>query len=111
MVGAAALLPFAVKLDAGAAPALSLLLALSAAVHLLLVSGEVTLAHPTAHAKLAIHEMVYGRFAWPFWGGAVLVLPAVASPWIGVAAAPLALVGLLAYEHAYVQAGQAVPLA
>jgi hypothetical protein len=41
----------------------------------------------------------------------VLVAAAVAAPWIGVAAAPLALVGLLAHEHAYVQAGQSVPLA
>ena len=30
---------------------------------------------------------------------------------VGLAAAPLALIGLLLYEHAYVQAGQAVPLA
>jgi len=33
------------------------------------------------------------------------------APWLGVAAAPLALAGLLAHEHAYVQAGQVVPLA
>ena len=32
-------------------------------------------------------------------------------PWIGALAVPLSLLGLLAYEHAYVQAGQAVPLA
>jgi hypothetical protein len=29
----------------------------------------------------------------------------------GVIGAPLALIGLLLYEHAYVQAGQSVPLA
>ena len=39
------------------------------------------------------------------------VAVAVAAPWIGVAAVPFALVGLLAHEHAYVQAGQSVPLA
>jgi hypothetical protein len=39
------------------------------------------------------------------------VAAAVAAPWIGMTAAPLALAGLLAYEHAYVQAGQSVPLA
>lgn len=111
MVGTASLLPFAVWLDASAAPALALTLALSAATHLLLVVGEVTLAHPTAHAKLAVHEMVRGRFAWPFWAGAVFTLLAVTSPWIGIAAVPAALLGLLAYEHAYVQAGQVVPLA
>ena len=40
--------------------------------------------------------------AWPV---------AIAAPWIGVAAVPFALAGLLAHEHAYVQAGQSVPLA
>ena len=35
----------------------------------------------------------------------------VAAPWIGVVAVPFALIGLLAHEHAYVQAGQSVPLA
>ena len=30
---------------------------------------------------------------------------------IGVAAAPLALIGLMLFENAYVQAGQSVPLA
>ena len=56
--------------------------------------------------------MTRGRYARWFWAGAVLVAAAaVAAPWLGVAAAPLALAGLLAHEHAYVQAGQAVPLA
>jgi hypothetical protein len=35
----------------------------------------------------------------------------VFAPWLGIAAAPLALAGLLLHEHAYVQAGQSVPLA
>jgi len=30
---------------------------------------------------------------------------------IGIGGAPLALVGLMMFEHAYVQAGQSVPLA
>jgi hypothetical protein len=30
---------------------------------------------------------------------------------LGVAGAPLALIGLMLFEHAYVQAGQSVPLA
>ncbi len=86
-------------------------MAVAAAVHILLVWTEVTLPHVTTHAHLATHEMVAGRFARVFWVGIVLVLAAVAAPWIGVAATPLALVGLLAYEHAYVQAGPSVPLA
>ena len=43
--------------------------------------------------------------------GLVGVAVAVAAPWIGVVAVPFALIGLLAHEHAYVQAGQSVPLA
>jgi len=44
------------------------------------------------------------------------LLPALAifglvSASIGVAGAPLALVGLMLFENAYVQAGQSVPLA
>jgi len=40
--------------------------------------------------------------------GAVL---GAAAPWLGWTVVPLGLVALLAYEHAYVQAGQSVPLA
>ena len=86
-------------------------LALAAAVHVLQVIGEITLPHVTAHAHLATREMVSGRFARYFWPGLALIAAATAAPWIGVTAAPLALAGLLAHEHAYVQAGQSVPLA
>ena len=40
-----------------------------------------------------------------------LSLAGAAAPWLGPWVAPLALAGLAAYEHAYVQAGQSVPLA
>ena len=78
---------------------------------MLLVWGETTLPHVTAHAHLATHEMTRGRFARFFWTGIVLSLVAVAAPWIGAVAVAFALLGLLAHEHAYVQAGQSVPLA
>jgi hypothetical protein len=106
------ILPFAAWLSPGrAVTATEVVLAVAAATHVLLVAGETTLPHVTAHAHLATAEMVRGRFARFFWPGLVLVAAAVAAPWIGVAAAPLALAGLLACEHAYVQAGQSVPLA
>ena len=35
----------------------------------------------------------------------------VVAPTLGVAGAPFALIGLMLYENAYVQAGQSVPLA
>jgi formate-dependent nitrite reductase membrane component NrfD len=106
LAGAAVLLPFASSSDP-----LRWLLAGAAIAHLVFVLGEVTLTHPTAHAHLAVRELTRGRYAGFFWAGAALVAVAVAAPWIGVVAIPFALAGLLAYEHAYVQAGQAVPLA
>jgi Fe-S-cluster-containing dehydrogenase component len=110
--GAAALLPFATWYAPGAAHALFKTLAIAGLIHLLMVLGEATLTHTTAHAKLATHEMVRGRFAAWFWTGGILVALAVFLAWTGsLAAVPAALIGLLAFEHSYVQAGQAVPLA
>ncbi|MCB1055073.1 MAG: polysulfide reductase NrfD, partial [Acidobacteria bacterium] len=113
MAGAAVLLPAAAWVEVAAAPALATVLAATAVMHLFLVAGEVTLGHPTAHARRAIEEMTRGRFAAWFWSGMALAALAVAAPWLGVPAlsAAVALGGLLAFEHAYVQAGQSVPLA
>ena len=112
LAGAAAILPVLVWLSPGrAVTAAEVTLAAAAAIHVLQVVAETTLPHVTAHAHLATQEMVRGRFARFFWPGLVLIAASVAAPWIGVAAAPLALAGLLAHEHAYVQAGQSVPLA
>jgi len=97
------------------------LLGLSSLIHLLAVWGEVSLTHPTAHARLAIWEMVKGSYKQDFWIGVILsfvgaILPLLAvlgvlSSSIGVAGAPFALIGLMLFENAYVQAGQSVPLA
>ena len=112
LAGAAAALPLLAWLAPGqAVTADRVILAAAAAIHVVLVAGEITLPHVTAHARLATHELSRGRYRVPFGMGMVLVLAAVAAPWIGIAATPLALIGLLAYEHAYVQAGQSVPLA
>jgi Fe-S-cluster-containing dehydrogenase component len=112
LAGAAAVLPFAQWLSPHrGVQAAEVLLAAAAAAHLLMVAGEMTLSHPTAHARLAAEEMTRGRYARFFWAGVILVAAAVAAPWIGPAAAALGLAGLLAHEHAYVQAGQSVPLA
>jgi formate-dependent nitrite reductase membrane component NrfD len=112
LAGAAALLPFAMWLSpAAGVRALEVVLAVAAAVHLVLVWTETNLPHVTAHARLASHEMVRGRFSRIFMVGVLAVAVSVAAPWIGVVAVPFALIGLLAHEHAYVQAGQSVPLA
>ena len=97
------------------------ILAVTSLLHVLMIWGEVSLTHPTAHARLAIWEMVQGRYKSDFWIGTILSILGGALPWlavtgmvstgIGVAGAPLALVGLMLFENAYVQAGQSVPLA
>jgi Fe-S-cluster-containing dehydrogenase component/formate-dependent nitrite reductase membrane component NrfD len=95
--------------------------AVSSLLHLLMVWGEVSLTHPTAHARLAIWEMVNGRYRNDFWMGTILSLLGGLIPWLALlglvnfslalAGAPLALIGMMLYENAYVQAGQSVPLA
>jgi Fe-S-cluster-containing dehydrogenase component len=112
LAGAAAVLPLLAWLAPGrAVTADEVILAAAAAVHAALVAGEVTLPHVSAHARLAAREMTRGRYRLPFAAGLVLAAAAISAPWTGTAAAALALAGLLAYEHAYVQAGQSVPLA
>lgn len=101
--------------------ALIWILAITSLIHVLMIWGEVSLTHPTAHARLAIWEMVRGRYRNDFWVGTVLSIFGGLLPWlailgvvsftIGAAGAPLALIGLMLYENAYVQAGQSVPLA
>ncbi len=96
-------------------------LVVTSLLHLLMIWGEVSLTHPTAHARLAIWELVHGRFKGDFWIGVVLgvfggLLPLLAlldlvGITVGVASAPLVLIGMMLYENAYVQAGQSVPLA
>ncbi|MDQ3906813.1 MAG: polysulfide reductase NrfD, partial [Acidobacteriota bacterium] len=111
VAGSAALLPFAAwREDAAVAP-LAWTLSVSSVLHLLMVWGEATLTHPTAHAHLAARELTRRRYAAFFWLGLALTLLGAFAPLIDIAAVPLALAGLLLYEHAYVQAGQSVPLA
>jgi formate-dependent nitrite reductase membrane component NrfD len=100
---------------------LSWALAISTFIHLLMIWGEVSLTHPTSHSRLAVWEMVKGRYKIEFWIGVILslfggLLPLLAvlnvfDSSYGVGGAPLALIGMMLFEHAYVQAGQSVPLA
>jgi Ni/Fe-hydrogenase subunit HybB-like protein len=97
------------------------ILGFASLVHLLMIWGEVSLTHGTAHARLAVWEMVRGRYKSDFWIGFALSLLGGLLPWLAilgyvstslaVAGTPLALVGMMLYENAYVQAGQSVPLA
>ncbi|MCC6223951.1 MAG: polysulfide reductase NrfD, partial [Thermoleophilia bacterium] len=111
LLGAAVSLPLARWLAEETAGPLEWLLAGAALAHLLMALGEATLGHATANARAAARELSRGRYAPYFWPGLALAAVAILAPVIGVAAVPLALLAVLAHEHAYVQAGQAVPLA
>jgi Fe-S-cluster-containing dehydrogenase component/formate-dependent nitrite reductase membrane component NrfD len=126
LLGSAALLPFAVWFERAGVLGSSVLpllwiLATTSLIHLLMIWGEVSLTHATAHARLAVWEMVRGRYKSDFWIGIVLsalgglltwlAIFGYVNPSLGVAGAPMALVGMMLYENAYVQAGQSVPLA
>jgi ferredoxin len=98
---------------------LSKILLASLALHLFAVLiGEVAARHGSSNSAAAAAVMTQGKYAPVFWGGLALgtVLPimllATSDP-TGMASAvgaALALAGLLAYEHAFVMAGQAVPI-
>lgn len=88
----------------------------SLAVHFVLLLSELFIPHMTGDSARAAHQMTSGRYKNYYWMGFVVgtVLPLVMIYLGGLglvaAGAALALIGLLAYEHAYVQAGQSVPL-
>ncbi len=100
---------------------LALILAISSFVHLMMIWGEVSLTHPTSHSRLAVWEMMKGRYKTEFWIGVILSFFGGLLPLLGllnvldmsysIGGAPLALIGLMLFENAYVQAGQSVPLA
>ena len=111
MAGAAVMVLAALPGVPAVVAPLTLLFAAATAGHVLLATGEATSSHPTAHAVLAAREMVRGRYAGFFWGGLILAGAAVTAPWVSPWLAVAGLVGLLLYEHAYVQSAQSVPLA
>jgi Fe-S-cluster-containing dehydrogenase component/formate-dependent nitrite reductase membrane component NrfD len=91
-------------------------LLVSIALHIALVVSEAVTPHMTADAAKAAHNMIKGRYRVFYWTGLVAggILPLLFGfgNVYGMIefASLLVLVGLLAYEHAYVQAGQSVPL-
>ncbi|MFN8062551.1 MAG: 4Fe-4S dicluster domain-containing protein [Vicinamibacterales bacterium] len=90
---------------------LTALLMWASLAHVLLVIGEMTMTHATAHARLAAHEITEGRYRALYRVALVLSAIAIFAPWVGPACAVPALAGLFAFEHAYVQGAQLVPLA
>lgn len=93
------------------------------ALHCILVLIEVFGAHSNSHVATAAHYMRRGALRGLFWGlffviGSLLPLALLivalllpgAQPILLGSAAVLALIGLFAYEHCFVVAGQIVPL-
>lgn len=79
--------------------------------------GEVVARHGSSNAAAAAHVLTRGRYAPWFWsgilaGGAIPVALVAAgpAPTLQLSAAVLSLAGLLVYEHAFVMAGQSVPI-
>jgi Fe-S-cluster-containing dehydrogenase component/formate-dependent nitrite reductase membrane component NrfD len=91
-------------------------LLVSVALHIALIISESVTAHMTADAARAAHNMIKGRYRVYYWTGLIVggILPFLvgfgAMTGMTEVASILVLGGLLAYEHAYVQAGQSVPL-
>ncbi len=108
--GAAALTIAARFAAPGVVPLFAGIAGVAVAIHLALVAAEALMPHPTAHARLAAHEMVSGSFRVEFWGGVIMQL-AGAALFATPAGAAFVLAGLLLYERSHVGAGQAVPLA
>lgn len=103
--------------------ALALTLLVAVLVHGALIALELLMPHPTANAAWGVRALVRGEQARLFWGAGiglgigvalVLLIAALAIPAIHglllALAAIAAFAGMAAYEHAFVQAGQAAPL-
>lgn len=114
MAGAAALLVLGAFVGGGAAaaPALAWSLGGSLAVHLALALSEAVIPHVTRDAARAARQMLKGAYQGYYWGSVAIgaLALAAAAGGFAVAGSLLALLALLAYEHAYVQSGQSVPL-
>jgi hypothetical protein len=87
----------------------------------LVIFAELFSFHPTTHIARAASSMTVGSLSRLFWGGSILAGHVVPLALIAIylaggpdgafeGAALLALAGLLAYEHAWIKAGQIVPL-
>lgn len=109
--GAAFMAPFVMIFAPDAAPFALWTTGAATLLHLVFVGAEFTVSTPSEHTRIAHHEMTCGRFRHFFIAGVVLSIIGLAAPWAGVLICLFALLGPLAYEHAFVQGGQSVPLA
>jgi Fe-S-cluster-containing dehydrogenase component/formate-dependent nitrite reductase membrane component NrfD len=125
LAGAAALGLLSWILNAGSAmnTLFTVVLLSTIVAHVLLVLVEVFGAHSNSHVAAAAHSISRGSLQGVFWGlfiitGSALPVVMLSSALLAPAAQPVllgmagivALVGLFAYEHCFVTAGQSVAL-
>src|SRR5579859_482400 len=117
------LLAWTLNVENALTATLKYMLLCALAVHGLLVVMEVFGPHTNSHVSAAAHYMVKGPLQDIFWGpffaigtlipllllGITLLAPAAQPALLGFAGI-FALIGLFAYEHCFVTAGQSVPL-
>jgi Fe-S-cluster-containing dehydrogenase component/formate-dependent nitrite reductase membrane component NrfD len=103
------LLQVADVFDAGSCVRWTLVVA--TAVHLAIVGTELLVSHDSAASRLAVWNLAHGSIGNWFWASTILIAVGLLAPIVPFVAAVAGLVGLAAYEHAYVRAGQSVPLA
>jgi Ni/Fe-hydrogenase subunit HybB-like protein len=102
---------------------LTIILLSAIILHIFLIMIEVFGSHSNSHVATAAHYMRSGRFKDIFWGvffalGSLLPIAMLcialfipdAQPVLLAFAGMLALIGIFAYEHCFVTAGQIVPL-
>jgi len=109
--GSAVVVPFALYFAPQAVDFVLWWTAGATLVHLAFMASEFASPTPSEHARIAHYEMTRGRFRHFFAAGVVLSVIGLAAPWLGVWVCLFAFLGPLAYEHAFVQGGQSVPLA
>ncbi|QSO52362.1 polysulfide reductase NrfD [Alicyclobacillus curvatus] len=104
-------------ISSGALLTIHITLLASLLVHLGLLVSEMVIPHATADAAKAAKQMFRGQYKGFFWTGLIVgaAVPTLLSLFVVSASLPaaagvLALLGLFFYEHAFVQAGQSVPL-
>jgi Fe-S-cluster-containing dehydrogenase component/formate-dependent nitrite reductase membrane component NrfD len=119
--GLLALLGLALALPAAVATFLAVVLLVALGVHAAFVASELFVPHSNAHVRAAARVLVSGALARVFWllvvgvglvvaGIAALLALTTGSSLALAVAAVAALVGVVAFEHCYVVAGQSVPI-
>jgi Fe-S-cluster-containing dehydrogenase component/formate-dependent nitrite reductase membrane component NrfD len=125
IAGASALglLSWPLSIGSSASTSLTIILLSAIILHIFLIMLEVFGSHSNSHVATAAHYMRSGRIKDIFWGlffvlGSFLPIAMLcialfipnAQPALLAFAGILALIGIFAYEHCFVTAGQIVPL-